>query len=260
MSLKFMRCPKKASHTFFRGKKMKKLGVIGGLGPLATAYFYELITNMTDVSCDQDHIEIIIDSKPGIPDRTGFIIGKSDKSPLPQMIEAGKLLESCGAQVIAIPCITAHYFHEDLVNNINVPIINLIEETVGYLKDAGCKNVGIMATDGTVQSGLFQKELARQGMGSVVPDAKHQADVMHLIYENVKLGRPVDMDRFFGVKTTLREAGADVIILGCTELSVIKADYKVGAGFIDGLEVLARKSVNMCEAPLKSEYNDLITK
>ena len=239
---------------------MKKLGIIGGLGPLATAYFYELITNMTDVTCDQDHIEIIIDSKPGIPDRTSYILGKSDKSPLPQMIEAGKLLESCGAKVLAIPCITAHYFHEELVKNINVPIINLVEETVSYLEDAGIRNVGIMATDGTVQSGLFQKELEHRGMKSFVPDIKHQEDVMHLIYENVKLGKPVDMDRFFGVKTTLREAGAEVIILGCTELSVIKADYNVGAGFIDGLEVLARKSVNMCEAPLKSEYNDLITK
>ena len=102
---------------------MKALGVIGGLGPLATAYFYELVTNMTDVTCDQDHIEILIHSRPQIPDRTGYIIGKSDKSPLPQMIEVGHSLEREGAQILAIPCITAHYFHEELTKNINVPII-----------------------------------------------------------------------------------------------------------------------------------------
>ena len=111
----------------------KRLGIIGGLGPLATAYYYELITKMTQVSRDQDHIEILIHSVPQIPDRTGFIVGESKENPLPLLLETGRGLVSQGAECIAIPCITAHYFHQELVEEISVPIIHLVEETAEYI-------------------------------------------------------------------------------------------------------------------------------
>lgn len=237
----------------------KVLGIIGGLGPLATAYYYELITNMTSVTRDQDHIEIWIHSVPQIPDRTGYIVGDSQDNPLPELIKTGSKLVELGAECIAMPCITAHYFHQDLVAGIHAPVIHLVEETVEYLRSRGVTKVGIMATDGTVRSGLFQQELERQGLTALVPDPEHQKDVMHLIYENIKIGCPPDMERFAGVAEHLRKQGAQVIILGCTELSLIKRDQVIGAGFLDAMEVLAVRAIEMCDGKLKEEYQELIT-
>ena len=90
---------------------MKTLGIIGGLGPMATAYFMELVTGMTDVDCDQKHIPIVLQSIPQTPDRTSYILDHIQKNPLPQMVEAGKRLKEAGAAYLAIPCVTAHYFY-----------------------------------------------------------------------------------------------------------------------------------------------------
>lgn len=237
----------------------KKLGVIGGLGPGATAYFYQLVTQMTDASNDQDHIEINIISKPSIPDRTDYILGRSYYSPLISMIEAGKSLDLLGADCIAIPCITAHYFHEELSSSIKAPIIHIIKETVKCLKNHDVKNAGIMATEGTIASELFQNELSQNGIKPIVPSKKRQAMVTSLIYNNVKAGIPANMDYFREVTDELVNIGADTIILGCTELSLIKRDEDIGPGFIDAMEVLAKRSIINCEAPLKKEYFNLIT-
>lgn len=238
---------------------MKKLGVIGGLGPIATAYFLELVIKMTDVSCDQEHLEMIIYNKPSTPDRTSYIIGKSTVSPLKSLQEVGNQLELQGVDYIAIPCITAHYFYEQLEKGIRVPIIHIIKETVKQLKESGIKKVGIMATDGTIESGLFQKELEENGLVAIVPEKLEQSYVMNLIYQDVKANKPPEMERFEEVSRSLRKKGAEVIILGCTELSLIKRDYQIGPGYIDAMEVLAMKSVTMGEVPLKEEYTNLIT-
>ncbi len=237
----------------------KRLGIIGGLGPLATAYYYELITKMTQVSKDQDHIEIFIHSVPQIPDRTGFILGESKENPLPMLLKTGHGLVKQGAECIAIPCITAHYFHQELVREIPVPIIHLVEETAEYLKCSKKKRVGIMATDGTVRSGLFQKALENRGIEVLVPEPSYQKDVMYLIYENIKIGLPPEMERFFQVASHLQKQGAEVIVLGCTELSLIKRDQAVGAGFLDALDVLAKKAIELCGAEGRAEYQELIT-
>ena len=235
---------------------MKKLGIIGGMGPMATVYFMQLVTEMTDADVDQDHIEIFVHSKPDIPDRTRFILGESNDNPLPQLMEAGRGLIAQGAEVIAIPCITAHFFEKDL-KSLTVPCIDSLEETGIYLKSEGICRAGIMATDGTARSGLFQKALAPYGIECVMPEAESQKKVMHLIYENVKAGRPIEMDKFFEVKEELTGKGAEVVILGCTELSVIKREHDTGPHVLDVLDVLARKSVNMCSR-CKAEYDKLI--
>jgi aspartate racemase len=237
----------------------KKLGVIGGLGPVATAYFYELISRMTDAYLDQEHIDINIISKPSIPDRTDYILGRSTDSPLPYMIEAGNTLVELGADYIAIPCITAHFFHEELSNSIQAPIIHIICETVKHLRKYNVKHVGIMATEGTIESRLFQDELLKYEIEPIIPSNHGQALVTSLIYKNVKAGIPVNMEQFSMVTDELKNKGADTIILGCTELSMIKRDEDIGPGFIDALEVLAMRSVTSCGAKLKKEYINLIT-
>jgi len=140
------------------------LGVIGGLGPLATAYFMELVIKMTEANADQEHIEMIIYNTPSVPDRTAYILDKSKESPVQQMVKIGRKLVEQGADIIAIPCITAHYFHKELEKGVGEHIINGIYETASYLSKNGITRVGIAATDGTISSGIFQNELEKEGI------------------------------------------------------------------------------------------------
>lgn len=236
------------------------LGVIGGLGPIATAHFMELVINMTDAPRDQEHLPMIVYNMPYIPDRTAYILDNTQPDPLPEMLRIGQSLQQQGVSCIAIPCVTAHYFFDTLEAGIPVPIINGVRETVRHLKENGIEAVGIMATDGTIQSKIFHRELIAQGLTPVVPDEQGQKAVMHLIFENIKAGKPARMDKFFGAARGLRSKGAQAIILGCTELSLIKRDYEIGAGFIDAMEVLAQQSVLACGKPLKQAYRCLITR
>jgi len=239
------------------GKKV--LGVIGGMGPIATSFFMELVIKMTDASTDQDHLDMIIYNIPSIPDRTSYILDHTRKSPLPVILDIAEKLEEQGVEFLAMPCCTAHYFQEELEQALHKPFVNIIRATVHYLKERGIKKVGVMATDGTMSTGLFRRELEENGMQIVCPSPERQKDVMHVIYQNVKANRPVEMDRFRAVGNELKANGAEAIILGCTELSLVKRDYDIGPGFIDAMEVLAQQSLISCGSVLKEEYKELIT-
>ncbi len=238
----------------------KLLGVLGGMGPIATAYFMELVIRMTDALRDQEHLDMLVYSVPSVPDRTGFILGASRESPLPEMIRVGRALANQGAERIAIPCVTAHYFYRELEESIPVPIINGLAQTVEHLKQRGVEQAGIMATDGTITAGLFRDAMLARGIRPIVPSPERQKDVMRLIYDDIKANRPPRMEVFGRVREELLAMGAQTIILGCTELSLIKRDYPVGAGFLDTMEVLAQRAVLECGGKLKEEYTDLISK
>lgn len=235
------------------------LGIIGGLGPIATAYFMELIIQMTDAKRDQDHLSMIVYNAPEIPDRTSYILGVSSRNPVWDMIEIGRKLAGQKVACISIPCVTAHYFHEELSENIPVPIIHAIQETGLELRAGRIRSAGIMATDGTIQSRIFQRELEEMGIEVFLPKREYQESVMELIYEEVKAGRPVDIEKFRRVSSHLREQGAQVIILGCTELSLIKRDHPIGRGYLDVMEILAQRSILRCGGRLKERYRNLIT-
>lgn len=235
------------------------LGVIGGLGPLATAHFLELVVEMTHAPREQDNLDMIVYNFPSIPDRTGYILGSNLRSPLPGLLGVARDLSRQGVAQIAIPCVTAHYFYDALQNAVPTPIINDVMETARYLKDQGVARAGIMATDGTILSGLFANALKEQGIQPVTPTPERQADVMHLIYQNVKAGKAPEMDRFGAVREELRQNGAEAIILGCTELSVIKRDQDIGHGFLDSMDILAQQSILRCGKPIKKKYRRLIT-
>ena len=216
-----------------------KLGVIGGLGPMATACFLEMITKMTEAQCDQDHLEILIHSAPYIPDRTAFILGRSKDSPVEPMLKIGKKLAK-EVSCIAIPCITAHYFYRELSENIPAPIIHGIYETGLELQKNGIKRAGLMATDGTIESRIFQDQLEKMGIEVLA-----------------NLGT-IDMEKFQKVSLQLKDQGAQVILLGCTELSLIKKDVPLGKEYLDALEVLAQRCVVRCGKKLKKEYENLL--
>lgn len=239
---------------------MKTLGVIGGLGPMATAYFLQLVVQMTNANKDQEHLDVTILNRPSIPDRTSYILDRTKPSPLPPICEAAKQLEDMGCCCIAIPCITSHYFFEEFSASVKIPFVNIVEETAAYLKARGVKKAGILATIGTVRSGLFQRALEKQGIAYVLPDEEGQKLVMELIYDDVKAGKPVELGKFEKVSQMLRKMGSECNILGCTELSLIKRDYPLGSGFLDAMEVLAHASVLKCGKQIKPEYDELISK
>lgn len=235
-------------------RTLKKLGVIGGLGPITTACFTEMVVRLTDVRTDQEHIELLIRHAPQIPDRTRYILGQSTESPVEPMVEIGNWLADGGADFIVIPCITAHHFFPAFRERIHTRVLNAVEEVAARLQKWGYRRVGIMATDGSVRSGLFQKALSGAGITCVVPSEERQRDVMHVIYQNVKANLPVELERFANVARELRENGAEIIILGCTELSLVKRDYPIGPGFLDALEVLAVAGITYCGAPLRPDW------
>ena len=222
------------------------LGILGGLGPMASAYFYELITAHTKALRDQEHIDIILSSRASTPDRTAFITGASDESPLPYMIEDATRLEVYGADVIVIPCNTAHYFVEEIRARVDVPVPSIIEETSEHLRRCGCKKAGIMATEGTVKSGSYQYQLERRGLSFAIPDETHQRYLHELIYDDVKSGRPADTEKFYKVVDHFRSKGCDRLILGCTELSLINRQIGGDPVLCDSMEVLACTAIRAC--------------
>ncbi len=237
----------------------KTLGVIGGLGPLATARFLELITDMTAAETDQEHIHVLIDSNPATPDRTAFLLGDTDRDPYPYLLRGGMNLKKIGAQVLAIPCNTAHRFYDRLTEDIGLPIVHMIRNTAEYLKRRGIRQAGILATDGTNAVGIYRDHFDEAGIGTLFPPKDDQALVMKAIYDGVKAGRPVAKEELLAVSDRLRERGAQIIVLGCTELSVVKKNYPLGAGFTDAMEIMSAAAIAACGAAVKPEYEELIT-
>jgi len=223
---------------------MSTLGVIGGMGVKATGRFYEMLTDMQAVKQEQEYLDVLLYSKPSIPDRTAFIVGQSAVSPLSSLLHAAEVLEKAGVCCIAMPCVTAHYFYEALTQAAGVPILNMLEETALYASARGYSKVGLLATDGTIRGRLFHKAFAAHGIETIVPDAGGQAAIMQLIYA-IKRGKieNIDLD---DTASGLHDKGAQAVVLGCTELSLpnkIKSERCINA-----LEILARAALNVCSA------------
>lgn len=234
----------------------KTLGILGGVGPLASVRFSEMMINMTDAHTDQEHIPLLMFNDNTIPDRTSFILGRSDVNPVPKMLNGIKKLVDFGSDYVVITCNTAHYFYNELQASTRVPIVNMIEEavTAAILKRPGVKKIGVLATDGTVESGVYAKVIEERGLTCAVPSKKSQGVVMDIIYNQVKAGKDVDVHSFLKIIDELRHDGCDVIILGCTELSVINADNNLtlhSGDIVDAMEALAEKCITLCGKKVK---------
>ena len=234
--------------------KEKILGVLGGVGPLATIYFADLVVKMTDAATDQEHIAMVILNHASIPDRTEYILDKSKPNPVPVMAKDAKLLEDDGCDYIVIPCNTAHFFYEEIQKNVNIPIINILEETVKRCQECvpNLKKIGVLATEGTVKSRAYQDIITKHGLECVVPSDDDQRSLMNIIYNQVKAGKEVDIFEFHRIIGELKKQGCDAIILGCTELSIIKKDFDIQRpDIVDSMECLARASILACGKKLK---------
>ena len=230
-------------------RSKKALGILGGLGPMASVYFYELITKHTRASCDQDHLDVIVLSGAGTPDRTSYITGKSDESPLDAMIKGVRTLYKAGAELIAVPCNTAQYFYEELSRAVPIEVMNIVRETAEHAKKKGAVKLGVLATDGTLVAGSYKHECDRLGMEYVIPSEDGQKTLMDIIYKSIKKSSAPDVDTFNRIVKDLTDRGCDHIILGCTELSLIPRDRIQGNDkIIDSLSVLAKNAIERCGA------------
>lgn len=222
----------------------KIVGVIGGLGPQATIYFMNLVVKNTCVTKDQDHIDMIVFNHASIPDRTAFILDKSNDDPAPYLMEDCKKLCEFGCSFIVMPCNTAHYFYEKINEVSTVPVVNIIRETVSKCKN--CKKVGIMATDGTLFSRAYQDELSKNNIPYFIPERIHQETIMKYIYDYVKIGKNVDIEQFNLLVQYFLDNECDKIIIGCTELSIIVEDNNIrNDNIVDSLLVLANKTIEL---------------
>jgi len=210
-----------------------KLGIIGGLGPLATVYFYELLTTKTKAKKDQDHLDMIILSHASTPDRTDYILDNTKQNPYKNLLNDCKILEKLGCKFISIPCNTASYFIKRLQRQINIPISNIITNTTKYLKKKNYKSAILMATTGTIKSKLYQKALEKENIKCIFPN---QDKVMEIIYEYIKKGKKISINI---LKEALKNTYGECIILGCTELSILKKQFNLDDKFIDPLEIEA---------------------
>ncbi len=223
------------------------VGVIGGVGPLATAYFLDKVVRLTVAARDQDHLDMIVFNHSAIPDRTARILDPAADDPGPVMADDARRLEAFGADFLVIPCNTAHSFTAEVEAAATVPVVSIIEVTAdeAQVRVPGLRSVGLLATSGTASSGVYQRALAARGVECLLPDDDDQATLMEIIYDQVKAGRPADTDALRAVVQRLADRGAEVFVLGCTELSVVAEDHDLLADprFVDSLDVLARRTI-----------------
>ncbi|WP_019413841.1 aspartate/glutamate racemase family protein [Paenisporosarcina sp. TG20] len=224
----------------------KVLGIIGGVGPLATMLLGEMIVKRTKAKTDQQHISMVITNNTNIPDRTTYILDRSKENPVPVMISDADKLKSIGAEVLAVPCNTAHSFYHDIQQGADIPMVHMINETAKRASQVGAKRVGILATTGTLTTAVYQIACQQVGVQPIVPDEETQKLVMSVIYDDVKASHPVDFLKWQQIINKMNELGCDHIILGCTELSIVKRELNLDATYIDSLMVLAESSILAC--------------
>lgn len=222
------------------------LGILGGLGPMSTVYFCELLNRHTAAVCDADHIDMLISSRATTPDRTSYILDKNAPDPLPVMLSEAHRLERAGVDLIVMPCNTAHYFYDGLAQNCQVPILNIIDETTAHLDRIGARTFGLLATEGTICSGAYERFCTSRGLSCIPPTKDEQAIITDIIFGQIKQNKPVDLLAFQEVVTSLRSRGCEKIVLGCTELSLLKKQGLDDELFVDSLDVLAYRTIVAC--------------
>ncbi|WP_430789903.1 aspartate/glutamate racemase family protein [Virgibacillus flavescens] len=225
--------------------EQKKLGVLGGMGPMATSLFFERIIENTLAKKDQDHLDMLILNHASAPDRTAAILNGNVEPFLKAVKSDFELFEKTDVANIAIPCNTSHYFYDTMQAMTSINIINMIDETSKYISESYGPNakVGVLATNGTINTGIYQKGCQKFDMESFIPNQAIQAKVMQIIYQ-FKADEPVDpseLDRI--INELVFKEGCTCVILGCTELSCIPVSDGASHYTVDAMQVLVEQSI-----------------
>jgi len=223
--------------------KVKTIGVLGGMGPDSTAVFFRKIIELTPAHRDQQHIPILIFNNPLIPDRTAAIVHNGE-SPLNALMNGVSLLERGGVDFISIPCNTAHFWYHELQQSSGLPILNMIDLVVEQSRrlHSDLKRVGVLATKGTVQSRLYEDAFGKVNVEVLTPDESNQNKLQNLI-QVLKNSQPRKQGETEPILNELVARGAEAVVLGCTELSLIVPELLSAIPILDSTEILARESV-----------------
>ena len=228
--------------------KEKTIGILGGMGPEATLDCFAKIIKNTPAQTDQEHLRVLIDSNPKVPDRTAAITDNG-KSPVPILVAGCRSLQRASADFIIIPCVSAHFFLDEIQQQIELPILSIFDVVAEALTSEipQIKTVGLMGTTGTISGGLFQKRLATDGIKTLVPDENYQSKVMEAIYE-LKNFQPrrskaeITSDLVATAENLISE-GVQGIIAGCTEIPLALSQDHLPVPYFDALTILARAAV-----------------
>ncbi len=231
---------------------LKKLGIMGGMGPGSTVDFFDRIVKHTEAKSDQEHIDMVILNHTTIPDRTKVIASGNYETILLPLIADARFLEAAGVSAIAIPCNTAHFFYDQIQSSVSIPVINMIRECVDYISKTfpESRKIGIMATDGTLKTKLYEAEIAKVGKQAIIPSTKNQEILMNIIYGEIKSGQTGNVDQFNLVSKELRDNGSDVVILACTELSDF--NQYTPSYCVDALDTLVKASIKAVGGKFKN--------
>ncbi len=223
----------------------KIIGILGGMGPEATIDLLNKIIKLTPAKKDQDHLRIIIDNNPKIPDRTAAILGEGE-DPLPALRKTAQNLEKAGVDFILIPCNTAHYFLPLIQKGIKVPILNMIEETAKESKKKipRIKKAGLLATLGTYKTKIYPQYFGKFNIEIISPEEKEKDEIMRIIYaiKGGDLSKKIK-ENLLSIVKNLIERGAEAIIAGCTEIPLILKEKEISIPLIDPTQVLARVAI-----------------
>jgi aspartate racemase len=222
--------------------RKKTIGILGGMGPEATAYFFDLIIRNTAADRDREHVPVIIQSDPRVPDRTNAIL-HGGESPVPMLRTGVKALRRTGADIVVMPCVTAHYFLKDVVARENVPFINLLDEARKHVRAAipGVRRIGLIATSGTVSTGIVRDAFAKAGIEVIVPGEAEQEKVMEAIYgkRGIKAGFTTGRARrlILDIARGLIRRGAEAVMAGCTEVPLVLRQEDLAVPFIEPMRI-----------------------
>ncbi|MDR2087909.1 MAG: amino acid racemase [Clostridiales Family XIII bacterium] len=223
-----------------------KVGVIGGMGPAASALFYRMTVEHTKARCDRDHMDLILLSHASMPDRTEALLAGRRAELLALLLADARMLEALGAGAIAIPCNTSHALADEIQAGIGIPLINMVRETArecaARFADEPAR-VAVLATDGTLREGLYRRALEAHGLEPWSPQDEIQELVMKLIYDGVKGGGRIDYEDFLTIERALARAGCEAAIMGCTELSVVKEKLDLPAFYVDAMLTLVKRVI-----------------
>lgn len=234
---------------------MNTIGILGGMGPEATVDIFNKIIKNTPAAVDQDHLPIIINNNPKIPDRSAAFLGKG-KSPVPDLVEGCRVLERAGADFIIIPCVSAHIFLEEILAKINLPIISIFDAVATTIEREfpHIKTIGLIATDGTVKAKYFQKRLNDYGFKVIIPEMNLQREIMEDIYKikntDSTHSRAEIRSRLILASESLvnrKSNPAQGIIAGCTEIPVVLRQEDISVPFFDSLLILAKEAIKMAQ-------------
>jgi aspartate racemase len=227
----------------------KCAGVLGGMGPDATVDFMNRLLRLVDAKEDSDHIRCIVDNNPKVPSRIKALFEGGKEDPAPCLTDMARRLEAWGADFLAMPCNTAHYYHGQIQGAVRIPVLNMVELAAKAVRQKfpQARKAGILASSPTVKVGLYEKAFGELGMETLYPDAPEQAGLLALI-KNIKAGQIGEAQRaaLIAAGRHVLGKGAQALVLACTELSVI-APQQDELPFVDASQTLAEETITIAQ-------------